>query len=163
VQLLSGIASSIDVNQYMYSRESTLSVTCLSFGPNREVSFPESFFCNECKAYEGDKHADPMSRVKRTSRRYKCKGKHTVLNNPSNVVGHPMVYYASTQVGATFFAGNDDMPITGAAAGAAAGERRGRSPESRRKKAGKKIGVGATLDVLRSKISDLEVRVAEQN
>jgi hypothetical protein len=74
-----------------------------------------------------------------------------------------MVYYASTQFGATFFAGNGDMPTTGA--GAAAGERRGRSPDSERNKVppAKKRGVGVTLDVLRSKISDLETRVAEQN
>jgi hypothetical protein len=97
-------------------------VTCLSFGPNREVSFPEAFFCNECKAYEGDKHADPMSRGKRTSRRYKCKGKNTDLNNPSNVGGQPMVYCASTQFGATFFAGNGDMSKTGAGSGADARE-----------------------------------------
>jgi hypothetical protein len=159
------MASSFDANHYMYSRESTLSVTCLSFGPNREVSFPEAFFCNECKAYEGDTHADPISMGKSTSRRYKCKGKHTDLNNPSNVGGQPMVYYASTQVGATFFAGHDEMPITGAAAGAAAGEQRGRSIESGRNQVppARKRGVGATLDVLRSNISDLEVRVAEQN
>jgi hypothetical protein len=129
-----------------------LRVTCLSFGPNREVSFPEAFFCNECKAYEGDKHADPKSRGKRTSRRYKCKGKHTDLNNQSNAGGQPMVYYASTKFRATFFAGNGDMPTTGAAAG----ERRGRSPVSERNQVppAKKRGVGATLDILRSKISD---------
>jgi hypothetical protein len=96
------MVSSFDVNHSMYSREIILIVNCLSFGPNREVSFPEAFFCNECKAYEGDKHADPMSKVNRTSRRYKCKGKHTDLKNPSNMGGQPMVYYVSTQLGATF-------------------------------------------------------------
>jgi hypothetical protein len=74
-----------------------------------------------------------------------------------------MVYYASTQLGATFSAGNCDMLTTGA--GAAYGERRGRSPDSERNQVSpaKKRGIGATLDFLRSKISDLEVRVAEQN
>jgi hypothetical protein len=111
------MTSSFDVNQSMYSKESALSVTCLSFGPNREVSFPEAFFCNECKAYEGDMHADPMSRGKRTIRRYKRKDKHTDLNNPSNVGDQPMVYYASTKFGGTFLAGNGEIPTTGAAAG----------------------------------------------
>jgi hypothetical protein len=88
--------------------------------PNREVSFTEAFFCNECNAYEGDNHADLMSRGKRTSRRYKYKGKHADTSNPSNVGGQPMVYYASTKFGATTLAGNGEMPTAGAPASAAA-------------------------------------------
>jgi hypothetical protein len=57
--------SSFDASHYIYSREITCSVPCLRSGPNIEISFPGAYFCNECKAYEGDNHAYPMGRRER--------------------------------------------------------------------------------------------------
>jgi hypothetical protein len=47
-------SSGYDASYVMYSREPTGRVVCLSFGPNRTITFPDGYFCSECKVYETD-------------------------------------------------------------------------------------------------------------
>jgi hypothetical protein len=147
-------STSYDASHAMYSpRESTGRVTCLSFGPNRNLTFPLGYFCSECKAYEQDKHYNPFGRGSRLGKRYKCTANHTEVDNPSEVGVRQLSYYASTQV-----AGSQATTGSEVARG-----RRGRSPPSESPSepvAKKKRGVGATIDGLKLKISELEASVS---
>jgi hypothetical protein len=120
----------------------------LSFGPNRTLTFPHSYFCSECKASETDKHSNHFGRGKRAGKRYKCTANHTEVDNPSEVGCRQLSYYASTYV---------------ARSNVARG-RRGRSPPSEITSvpvAKKKFGLGATIDGLKLKISQLKASVYE--
>jgi hypothetical protein len=128
-------------------------VTCLSFGPNRNLTFPHGYFCSECKAYEQDKHYNPFDRGSRLGKRYKCTANHTEVDNPSEVGGRQLSYYANTQV----------ARIQAATGSEVARRRRGRSPPSESPSepaANKKRGMGATVDGLKLKISELEASVS---
>jgi hypothetical protein len=88
-----------DASHAMYSpREITGRVTFLSFGPHRNLTFPHCYFCSECKAYEQDKHSNPFGRGSRLGKMYNRKVNHTGVDNPSEVGGLQLSYYASTQV-----------------------------------------------------------------
>jgi hypothetical protein len=147
-------STSYDASHAMYApRESTGRVTCLSFGPNRNLNFPQGYFCSECKAYEQDTHSNPFGRGSRLGKRYKCTANHTEADNPSEVGGRQLSYYASTQV----------MRSQAATGSEVARGRRGRSPPSGSPSepvAKKKRGVGATIDGLKLKISELEASVS---
>jgi hypothetical protein len=130
------VSTSYDASHAMYSpRESIGRETCLSFGPNRNLTFPHGYFCSECKAYEQDKHSNPFGRGSRLGKRYKCTVNHTEVVNRSEVGGRQLSYYASTQVARI-------QAATGS--GVARGRR----------------GVGATIDRLKLKILELEASVS---
>jgi hypothetical protein len=137
----------------MSAKKGTCRVTCLSFGPDRNLTFPHGHSCSECKAYEQDKHSNPFGRCSRFRNRYNCMANHTEVDNPSEVGGRQLSYYASTQVTRSQAAAKSEV----------ARRRRGRSPPSESPSvpvAKKKRGVGATIDGLKLKISQLEASVS---
>ena len=148
-------SSAYDSGHAMYLRESTGMVTCLSFGPNRSISYPLGFFCQECKAYEMDKHSNPFRRMKRSAKIYTFNSNHTDVDNPSQVVVDQTFCYASSLVGISQIPTSSEV----------ARGHRALSPHTTDVSlpvAKKKKGISVTCDPLNHKVMQLQAQLNDE-
>lgn len=68
----------------LYKRSRSCEVTCLSFGANRKEEFPDHFFCHACDLLE-DAVLSAKRRCNRNQTKYRCKGGHTNLAQPTTL------------------------------------------------------------------------------
>ena len=66
----------------LYKRGRGCATTCLSFGKDRRVEFPDYFFCHGCDLLE-DAVESGGKRARREQQKYTCTAGHSAL------VGHP--------------------------------------------------------------------------